>query len=55
VRVDQAQRPRPARGPVPRRPSGPASIGRGSGAEPTVTDTEADEIEGYLRGLGYLE
>jgi predicted AlkP superfamily phosphohydrolase/phosphomutase len=27
----------------------------GSGAEPTVTDTEADEMEEHLRGLGYLE
>jgi predicted AlkP superfamily phosphohydrolase/phosphomutase len=26
-----------------------------SGAEPTVTDTEADEMEEHLRGLGYLE
>jgi len=23
--------------------------------EPTVTDTEADEMEEHLRGLGYLE
>ncbi len=23
--------------------------------ESTVTDTEADEMEGHLRGLGYLE
>jgi hypothetical protein len=26
-----------------------------SGAEPTVTDTEADEMEGHLRGLGDLD
>ncbi len=25
------------------------------GAEPTVTDTEADELEGPLRGFGSLE
>jgi hypothetical protein len=24
-------------------------------AEPTVSDTEADEMEEHLRGLGYLE
>jgi hypothetical protein len=27
----------------------------GSDDEPTVTDTEADEMEEHLRGLGYLE
>jgi predicted AlkP superfamily phosphohydrolase/phosphomutase len=27
----------------------------GMGAEPTVSDTEADEMEEHLRGLGYLE
>jgi hypothetical protein len=26
-----------------------------SEAEPSVTDTEADEMEEHLRGLGYLE
>jgi hypothetical protein len=26
-----------------------------SGGESTVTDTEADEMEEHLRGLGYLE
>jgi predicted AlkP superfamily phosphohydrolase/phosphomutase len=33
--------------------SAPASEARGE--EPSVTDTEADEMEEHLRGLGYLE
>lgn len=32
-----------------------AGTGEVAGAEPSVTDTEADEMEEHLRGLGYLE
>ena len=32
-----------------------AAADAGSAAEPTVSDTEADEMEEHLRGLGYLE
>ena len=32
-----------------------ATADASSGAEPTVSDTEADEMEEHLRGLGYLE
>jgi predicted AlkP superfamily phosphohydrolase/phosphomutase len=33
----------------------PAASGGSADAEPTVTDTEADEMEEHLRGLGYIE
>ena len=37
-----------------RRPSAGANI-PGMGNEANVSDTEADEMEEHLRGLGYIE
>ena len=44
--LSSARRPRPHR---------PAPAIPGMGNEAQVTDTEADEMEEHLRGLGYIE